>query len=256
MDVRRTFPDLFNPTEAVLIDSLMGPPQDIRTRQRVARANVRLTTAVFIDRGFAARYRSDRGRRRQLQSLHIAGDFVDLPSYVLGHLDHDIDAISPMCLRLIPHARLDRLHAEAPQLLQKLWRVSLLDAAIHRYWIFRVGCLLGRARVASFFCEMLVRQFARGLCPLDRFDLPLTQGDIGEACGMTSVHANRMIVELREEGICTVGGGTVRVTDLGGLFRTGQYSWDYLFLPDPVDAALRARLVADAPRSVAGAARA
>ena len=256
MDVRRAYPDLFGPTEAVLIDTMMGPPQDVRARHRIARANVRLTTAVFLDTGFAGRYRSDRSGRRQLQSLHIGGDFVDLPSYVLGHLDHDIDAVSPVSQRMIPHDRLDRLHVEAPHLLHKLWRVSLLDAAIHRYWIFRVGCLLGRARVASFFCEMMVRQYARGLCQLDRFDLPLTQSDIGEACGMTSVHANRMIVELREEGICTVGGGTVTVTDLDGLFRTGQYTWDYLFLPAHVDAALRSRLVAGAPRSVAGAVRA
>ena len=89
--------------------------------------------------------------------------------------------------------------------------------------------------MASFFCEMLVRLYARSLCTLDGFELPLTQTDLAEVSGMTPVHVNRMLSELRDEGICTFTQGTVQILDLPGLFQTGQYRWDYLYLDEDLD---------------------
>ena len=98
---------------------------------------------------------------------------------------------------------------------------------------------------------MLLRQYARGLCTTERFDLPITQTDLGEACGITPVHANRMVGELREEGICTFSNGVVTVTDFEGLLRAGQCSWDYLFLPAEIEGQLKQRLRSRAGRGPA-----
>lgn len=147
------------------------------------------------------------------------------------------------CEELLPSSA---LHAQAPDAFEKLWRISLIDASIHRYWVFRLGRQPGRARVANFFCEMLVRLYARGLCKIGRFKLPLTQTDLGEVCGMTAVHANRMLCELRDEGICTFVAGEVRVMKLAQMFRVAHFSADYLYLPIKVEQELAARIALSA----------
>ena len=72
--------------------------------------------------------------------------------------------------------------------------------------------------------------YARGLCTTEQFDLPITQIDLAEACGMSPVHASRMVGDLRQEGICTFSNGVVTVTGFAGLLKTGQCSRDHLFL--------------------------
>lgn len=251
MDLHLAYPDIFSRADAATLTMLMGPRQELRPRQRIARANVPMCQSIYLEQGFAARYRLDRTGRRQFLSLHVPGDFIDLPSLVLGSIDHDIDSVGTVVLRGIAHGDLGRLMAEHPPLMRNLWRISLMDAAVHRYWIFRIGRLPGRARVANFFCEMLIRQYARGLCSTQRFELPLTQTDLGEACGITPVHANRMLGELRADGICDFADGEVEVHDLPALIRTGHFSWDYLYLPSEIDGALRQQLSAGALRAAA-----
>lgn len=133
------------------------------------------------------------------------------------------------------------LFKQTPVLVEKLWRILMIEAAIHRYWVFRLGRLAGRAQVAKFFCEML-RLYSRVLCEIDRFHLPVTQTDLAECCGMTPVHANRMLAELRDQGVCTFSQGMVEVTRLPELFETGQYSWSCLCLDAELDLELRAGL--------------
>lgn len=100
---------------------------------------------------------------------------------------------------------------------------------------------------------MLVRLYARGLCRIDRFKLPLTQGDLAEVCGMTAVHANRLLCELRDEGICTFTEGEVRVPDLAQMFRAAHFTTHHLYLPPEVEqdlAARRAEAVSSSPLKV------
>jgi len=226
---------VFTPPEGRALASLQENCLTFRPRQRILRRDRPQEGALYLSEGFVGRYRGDRFGRRQLLGLQIPGDYVDLGGFLLGHADHDLEALGEVVTRAIPDLCLQALEAEAPDILRKLWRISLTDAAIHRYWIFRLGRLAGRARIASFFCEMLLRLHSRGLCALDRFDLPITQVDLAEACGMTPVHANRMLGELRDEGICTFSHGAVHIADLPGLIQTGQYSWSYLSLAPELD---------------------
>lgn len=241
----RAYPDLFDSTDCQCLAALHKAPVSVDARHRLTRRGERVHDAIYLQDGFAGRYRLDWSGRRQFLSLQIPGDFIDLPSLMVGYLDHDIATISPAICVPFPHQGLHDLRETRPQLYDQFWRVSLRDAAIHRYAAFRVGRLAGRARIANFFAEVFARQFARRLCDKDGFALPLTQADIGEACGMTPVHANRMLSELRSEGLCTLEGGVVTIHDLPGLARAGQFEWDYLYLPDPIDAELT-RLIGQA----------
>ncbi|HRO14354.1 MAG TPA: Crp/Fnr family transcriptional regulator [Paracoccus sp. (in: a-proteobacteria)] len=242
MPLDRAWPDLFTPAEADLLSSLQGPCATIPARQRILRCDSARTDMLYLTSGFVGRYRADRFGRRQLLGLQMPGDYIDLPAFTLGYLDHDLDAIGPAEVRSTPHERLQGLLTRSPLICEKLWRISLIDAAIHRYWIFRLGRLVGRARIANFFCETLLRLYSRELCTIDRYEVPLTQADLAESCGMTPIHANRMLAELREEGICTFAQGSVQIAKLPELFQTGQYCWDYLYLGPELDREIRERL--------------
>ena len=169
---------------------------------------------------------------RQLVSLQLPGDFVDLHGYPLQRLDHDIATLSEAEIALVPHDRLTPLTEQYPHLARMLWFSTLLDAAMHREWIFRIGRLEATGRVAHFLCETQARLRAVGLATGDRFYLPLTQQDIGEACGLTSVHVNRTLRRLREGGLVEFAQREVHVLDQRALAQLGEFDPDYLYLDD------------------------
>ena len=170
---------------------------------------------------------------REMVALQVAGDFVDLHSFPIGTLDHDVTAVTDVRLAVLPHADLRVLMSQQPDVGIALWGQTVLDAAIHRYWSFRVGALRATSRVANFLCELQARLERAGLTRRDEFDLPLTQVDLGEACGMSTVHVNRVIRELREAGHCTVKDGRVVIHDLSALQRIGHFEPYFLDIGDP-----------------------
>jgi len=227
INLHRAYPDLITVAEAELLASLKTGETFLRARQRTGQPGVRITHASYLLEGYVGRFRADTQGRRQFLALQIPGDFIDLPAFMLGHVDHEIETLSPATITALPHPRIATLREAAPDTYDKLWHIALLDASIQRYWTFRTGRLGGRARIANLFAEMLVRQYARGLCGLESCRLPVSQTDLAHACGMTPVHANRMLGELREAGICLFVDGRVEVLDLPGLFRQGEFQWDY-----------------------------
>ncbi|PJN94024.1 Crp/Fnr family transcriptional regulator, partial [Amaricoccus sp. HAR-UPW-R2A-40] len=169
---------------------------------------------------------------RQLLSIQIPGDFVDLHGYPLKALDHDVATMTDAQVAIVPHAEIDRIIAAHPSLARKLWFATLLDAALHREWIFKLGRLPAQGRVAHFLCETELRLRAVDLSNGVSFELPLTQSDIAEICGLTSIHVNRVLRDLRERGLCTLRGGIVEIQDRASLVRVGEFDPGYLYL-DP-----------------------
>lgn len=198
-------------------------------RALISRKAEPLDRSLLLLDGWIGRYVPGPHRdRRELVALEIAGDFVDLHSFPIGTLDHDVAAMTDVRLAVFPHSRLRTLLSERPAVSLSLWAQTILDASIHRYWSYRVGSLRASGRVANFLCEMHSRLELAGMADVDGFDLPLTQIDVGEACGMSAVHVNRVIRELREAGCCTVKDGRVTVFDHGELRRIGQYEPNFL----------------------------
>lgn len=226
----RAYPGIFTSSEARLIANLQEAPVTVRTRTRIVRAHVPLCTSMYLNGGMVGRYATDRHGRRQFVAVQIPGDYFDIAAYLLTSLDHDVVTLCDAVVAATPYANLDWIRDEQPELYRKLWKISMIDAAIHRYWIFRMGRLAGKARVASFLTETFVRLYARGLCGPDRYGLPLSQSELAEICGMTPVHVNRLLGELRLDGLCTVSDGVVMLRNLPGLTRAGHYSPEYLYL--------------------------
>ena len=188
-------------------------------------------STLLLD-GVMCRYMDARDGFRQLVALQITGDFVDLHGYPLRRLDHDVGTLADSTIALIPHARIDLILAEHPQLARLMWRSTLLDAALHREWIFRIGRLDAAGRLAHFLLETYHRMRVVGAADGGTFTFALTQQDLGEALGLTSVHVNRMLRRLREAGLLDFARGTVRILDHDRLARLGEFDPDYLYLEE------------------------
>ncbi|RYF83223.1 MAG: Crp/Fnr family transcriptional regulator [Comamonadaceae bacterium] len=198
--------------------------------QLVVRQHTPVTISTLLVEGYMTRHVHAPDGSRHLVALHIPGDFVDLHAYPLETLDHDVGALTDVRVAVIPHSALDQMQATDSHLTRRLWFSTLLDAAMHRQWIFRLASLNAMQRVAHFFCETHARLLAIGASDGKGFILPMTQTHIGEVCGLTNVHVNRVLRELRELGLCHVRSARVHLTDLQGLSTKARFDPAYLYL--------------------------
>jgi CRP-like cAMP-binding protein len=104
----------------------------------------------------------------------------------------------------------------------------LIYAAIFREWMVGIGRRPAFASVAPLFCELIVRMQAIGLAVDHQVDLPLTQADIGDALGLSSVHVNRTLQELRGAGLIKMTRSRLRAIDWHGLCDAGEFDDSYL----------------------------
>jgi CRP-like cAMP-binding protein len=215
------------------LEALETAVSDLRTiaaRKTMISRDDPVRFSTYLIEGFMCRYMDDRQGARQLVAVHVAGDFVDLHGYPLGHLDHDLATLTSCKVALVPHGALDQLMVSRPHLSKLLWFATLLDAAMHREWIFRLGRLDALARVSHFFCEIEAKLRAVGRSDGAHFQLPMTQTDLSEACGITPVHMNRMLRELKERGLMEVRRDQVHIADPAALAQLGEFDPSYLFL--------------------------
>jgi CRP-like cAMP-binding protein len=129
---------------------------------------------------------------------------------------------------LIPHEALRAMTRERPMVAEALWRETLIDAAVFREWIVNVGRRSAVMRLAHLLAEIGRRLQALGLAPGDRFELPMTQLDIADALGLTPVHINRVVQELRREGLLELRKQSVYLPDLPRLKELGDFDDLYL----------------------------
>jgi len=215
------------------LESAIERVERLPARRTTNRRGERVRRSTLLLSGYMCRYMDATDGYRQLLCYHLPGDFLDLHGYPLQRLDHDIATITEAEVAYVPHERITAITERLPHLARLLWFSTLLDAAQHREWIFSMGRLDALGRVAHFLAETCARMNAVRLVDDDGwFDFPLTQQDIGEACGLTSVHVNRTMRRLREDGLVEIAGRRTRIIDIAVLARIGEFIPDYLYLDD------------------------
>lgn len=217
-------------TERARLEAAVNEERIVNARSLIIKAGECLKRSTLLVDGFLCRFMDDRKGLRQLVAFHVPGDFVDLHGYPLQTLDHGIAALTDAKLATVPHEALDAIEHDMPELARKLWFATMLDAAIHRAWLFRLGRLDAVGRVAHFLCETNVRLTLAGLSDGRSFSLGLTQTDLAEICGLTNVHINRVMRRLREEGLCIFRSSAVQIEDPQRLAARGQFSTAYLYI--------------------------
>lgn len=196
----------------------------------LVREGARPEVSMLVLDGFSSRYRDAPDGSRQITAIHIPGDFVDLHSLLIKEMDHSVGALSACRVMHFPHVRLKALSETHPHLTRLLWLMTLIDASIHREWL-AAASRPAPEQIAHLLCELYVRLGVTGLIGADRsFTLPLTQTELGEALGLSAVHVNRTLQQLRSEGLFTWQNQTVRILDWDGLQRRASFDARYLHL--------------------------
>lgn len=189
-----------------------------------------LDRSTLLVEGLIARYKDLRNGERQISELHVPGDFADLHSFTLKKLDHAVMALTPCTVVQVSHANLKAITEQHPHLARVLWFTTNLDAAIHREWVVSLGRRSALERTAHLFCELQVRLGVVGLATEQEYALPITQVVLAECLGLTSVHVNRVLKELRERRLVEFRSGHVTITDLAALRRLAEFDSAYLYL--------------------------
>jgi CRP-like cAMP-binding protein len=219
------------PEEREVLEGAIAEVRRLRARVTIVRHGDALHQSTLLVDGFIRRSIDDREGQRQTVAVQLPGDFVDLHGYPLKVLDHDIATLTACQVAFIRHSDLDAITSAHPALTRKLWYATLLDAAIHREWLFRLGRLDAIERIAHFFSETNARLKAIGMSDGRRFRLPITQTDLAEICGLTTVHVNRVLRQLRDEQLCVFRSSIVDIADPNRLAERGQFDAAYLHLP-------------------------
>ena len=189
-----------------------------------------VSQSTLLIEGLIARYKDLTDGQRQIMEIHVAGDFTDLHGFLLKRLDHNIGTLTPATVGFVPHETLARITQDEPHLARMLWLSTLMDAAIQREHILSIGRRPALARIAHLMCELCVRLEVIGLAEGRRFALPLTQLDLADAVGLTSIHVNRMLRQLREQKLMTFRGSQVEIHDWERLQRAADFDPSYLHL--------------------------
>lgn len=208
-----------------------GPDQDI------VRIGDRPSRCFLVQDGFTCSYKITGEGTRQILNFHISGDIPDLQSLHLDVLDHSISTITPCAVGFIPHEALHDLCGRHYRITSALWRETLVDAAVFREWIVNNGKREAYPAMAHLLCELVVRLQAVGLTQDHRCDLPITQSELADALGISTVHANRVLQDLRGAGLITLKERTLAVLDWDGLRQAGDFDPLYLHLEPGAEAA-------------------
>lgn len=178
--------------------------------------------------GFSIRYNLMSDGRRQISAFHIAGDFVDLHSLLLGPMDHSVGTLGETTVGYVPHDYLREITVNHPHLARLLWLSTLIDAAMHRRWIVAAGKLDAVGRVAHFICEIFVRMQLVGLTEERSFRLPINQTVLSDAMGLSVVHVNRTLQKMRRDGLIRWQGDRVDILDWQRLQAASEFDPAYL----------------------------
>lgn len=180
--------------------------------------------------GITATYKTTQDGRRQVVAYHVPGDVPDFQSLHLKVLDFSIGAVAPTSIGFVSHDALRALFRDHPRLGDVFWRATLIDGALSREWMLNNGRRESYPRMAHLFCELMIRLDAVGLVKDHSCDLPLTQYELGDALGISSVHVNRVLRELRDGGLISFSGGRLTVHDWPALMKAAEFDETYLHL--------------------------
>jgi CRP-like cAMP-binding protein len=216
--------------ESNAVDECSQDVREFAAREDVISQGDRTGGVKLLLDGFACRYKVLEDGRRQIVAYFVPGDLCDLRVFILKRMDHSIGAVVASKVATISPENILRLTHTYPTLTRALWWSTLVEEAIAREWLVNVGQRDALERTAHLFCELLYRFRAVGLNQGNSCTLPLTQVELAETLGLSSVHVNRTLQELRRRNLITLEGGTLTIQNLDELKELSFFNPDYLHL--------------------------
>jgi CRP-like cAMP-binding protein len=216
--------------ERRVVEGLITRVREVKSDEDIVREGDRPSESSVMLGGFSARYKILSNGRRQITALHVLGDFVDLHSFLLGKMDHGVVALTPCRIGVVAHDDLRAITDRYPHLTRLLWLNTLVDGAIHREWLVAMGRRSALGHTAHLICELFLRLKSVGQTDGNTMHLPVTQAELGDTLGISTVHVNRVVQELRSQGLITWRGEKLTIDDWNALSEVAEFDATYLHL--------------------------
>lgn len=214
-------------------EALLALPHRLRSlgpTQYVVREGDKTEHSCLLLSGFAFRSKIVGDGGRQIVAIHIKGDIVDLQNSVLGVADHNVQALTTIEAALIPRAAILEIAASFPNIGRAMWHDTLVDGSVEREWVANVGRRDARTRMAHLLCEFALRLETAGLGEQCNYELPMTQEQLADCLGLTSVHVNRTLKGLENDGLITRTMRSVKIDSWETLANAGDFNSTYLHI--------------------------
>lgn len=211
-----------------VLDELLGQAVDFDPRALIAEAGDAPRDITVIRQGWACRMTLLPNGRRQIQAVLLPGDTADAEASLLEARPDNIEALSRCSVWSVPHQRLARLAVDHPELVSAFAREVAIGANVARAWVVNIGQRDATQRIAHFLCELQARLSAVGAADPNGFMLGATQADIADAQGLTTVHVNRVLQNLRARGLIRLERRRLTIVDQARL--EGLALFDPLYL--------------------------
>ncbi len=213
--------------------SLPHVVKDFERHQYVVRERDRATHSCVMLSGYSIRHKTVSAGGRQVVAIHMTGDIVDLQNSILGIADHSVQMLTPGEVAMIPRDDVKQLARERPNVAMALWEDTLVDGSIFREWIANVGRRDAYTRIAHLLCEFSLRLRVAGLGDRSDYELPMTQEQLADSVGLTSVHVNRTLKALQHDGLIDrPSARSVIIGDWKKLAEAGDFDSTYLHLKE------------------------
>jgi CRP-like cAMP-binding protein len=225
--------DLWRPLgdeERAAIVNLPHVPRDLEAHQYIVWDGDKPQHACLLLSGFAIRHKLAGNGSRQIMSIHMKGDVLDLQNSLLGTADHNVQMITDGSLALIPVQAVVDLAFRFPAIGMAMWYETLVDGSIFREWILNVGRRDAFTAIAHLLCEFALRAEVAEIGDSTSYDLPLTQEQLADAVGLTAVHVNRTLMRLEQEGHIRRNRRNIQIDDWHNLAKVADFEPRYLHL--------------------------
>jgi CRP-like cAMP-binding protein len=206
--------------------TMLSVKKGIRRGEAIIAIGSSSTYSTVLLQGFACRYKIIENGRRQIFMFQYPGDFCDGHSYILPTQDNAVSALTECSVGIILHKDIERITAKFPNLGLALWRDTMIEASIFREW--NVGQRPALERIAHLLCEQTVRLEAAGIIG---GAIPMTQVDLADAVGLSTVHTSRTIQDLRQLGVLLKNSRSIAVAHWDRLVEIAKFDGRYLNMP-------------------------
>jgi len=228
-----------SPSSQLRLRELLGHRKTLRPREDLLRQAEAPNTAYFVLDGILACYKLLPGGRRAVVAYLLPGDFCGPHPDFHRRMDHGIGAITPATVAEVPNHVLQEQFRADPALARHFIETLMTGAAIQRQWLANMACASDK-RAAHLLCELRHRLAQVGEADERGFLLPLTQHELSEALGISTVHVNRVLQHLKDMGLARIMDRRVMIGNLAALESFAQFDPGYLGSDPPVTQQLSA----------------
>jgi CRP-like cAMP-binding protein len=221
----------FSDDDKRLLNQLTSERQrHFAAREDIVREGEHSADIHVVLTGLACRYKYLEDGSRQIMAFLVPGDPCDSEIFILDAMDHSIGTLAPSTIASIAGSRMKDLLLSRASIALAFWWNTLQDEGVLRERIIDEGRRDAYSRIGFLIYEIFLRMRAFGVIDGQKFEFPVTQTDLADATGLTPVHVNRMLKQLRDENLISVDGKNWEILDPAGLRRAARYEASYLHL--------------------------